>query len=156
MLPDAGGDEAPEGGAPEEDELEDDELLLEELLEELEELLDELEELLDDGAELGVEGGWGTVGLLALGHPLSATTAAPTSASLVSMPMRPLPLPACCVICPTQFIGIHRFTGLESWPEAGLAQLPHKAIGPGFVLQAVVDSAHIDHPAARADPEFYQ
>jgi hypothetical protein len=74
-----------EPGLPEEElELLEEELELELLEEELE-LLDELllEGLLllvDGGVELGVEGGWGVVGLLALGQPLNNRQAQPTPA----------------------------------------------------------------------------
>lgn len=159
LLPGAEGEGAPEGGVLDEDELEEGELLLEDwLLEELDELLEELllEELLDDGAELGVDGGCGMVGLLALGQPLRAPHAAPTRVSLISTPRRFFPLPACRVICPTQCIGVHRLTAFEARPEPGLAQLPDQAVGLGFVFHAVVDPVDIDHPAAGADPEFYQ
>ena len=65
------------------------ELLEEELeLELLEEELELLDELLlgglllvDGGVELGVDGGWGVVGLLALGQPLNNRQAQPTPAS---------------------------------------------------------------------------
>jgi len=70
------------------------ELLEEELeLELLEEELELLDELLlgglllgglllvDGGVELGVDGGWGVVGLLALGQPLNNRQAQPTAAS---------------------------------------------------------------------------
>ena len=52
-----------------------------ELLEEELELLDELLLLVDGGVELGVDGGWGVVGLLALGQPLNNRQAQPTPAS---------------------------------------------------------------------------
>ena len=61
-----------------------DELLAELSEELLEELLDGLPLLLGGGVELGVEGVWGVVGVLALGQPPSTRQALAIAASLIT------------------------------------------------------------------------
>ena len=124
-----------------EDWLLEDELLWEELLElELE--------------ELGGCGIVGVVGLLALGQPVSATQAPTARPSCISRMGVARLLPLCRVIGPNAYLCLHWLHTLEPRPEAGLAQLPHQAVGLRLVFQIVVEPGQVNDPAARRYHEF--
>lgn len=130
----------------------DDELLLE-LLELLEELLDDellLEEDDDGELVLGVEGVWGVVGLLALGHPASNRQAQASPASLMAGRRSGL----FNVVRSDNFLRPDRLTRLEAGPESGFAQFPYQPVGLALRRVVFVHTLKVHHPAFRAYPEF--
>ena len=93
------------------------------------------------GEALGVAGGWGMVGLLALGQPLSnrqaeAATAAPSNRvnSLVY------------VIGPDQFICPRRLARDETGPEMRIAQVPHQPNCRTIGLRVLIQALQVNHP----------
>ena len=128
---------AVDGSRPADDSLPDLGLLAEELLlEEVLELLldDELELLLEDGLELleGVLGGCGTVGLLALGHPVNSRHAA-VSAPGKSRRFTCVTVLLLDFISPGHCFRILRFPHRQSGSELRFAQRAHDAVCCSFV-----------------------
>ncbi len=103
------------------------------------------------GEALGVAGGWGMVGLLALGQPLSNRQAQPDSASETYHGVPVL----VDFIGPDNFLRNNRLASVETRPEPCFAQLPHDAVGPCLVdVLVVVNPFHVHHTAALGNPEF--
>jgi hypothetical protein len=75
------------------------------------------------GVELGVDGVWGVVGVLALGQPPSNRQTAAIPASWVSNRA----VLWFDVICPDQFFGPHRLSCHETGAKFRIAQHPHQA-----------------------------
>ena len=128
-------------------------LLAEELL--LDELLDELllgggGLLLGGGGVLGVAGGCGRGGLLALGQPLSNRQVQTTPPSLRSR---------CWIVlfnvkCLDKFFRLCGLPCLKTWSELGFTQLAHQAVGlavDGFIF---IQALQVNHAPARAHIEF--
>lgn len=139
-----------------EDELLDDELLDEELLED--ELLEEDEELLDDELEeldglLGVAGGCGVVGLLALGQPASNRHRPATEPARARRTHALLWL--------LDFIGPHYhfcilwFSHGQPRPEACSAQRPHYPVSRTRIEFTFIDTSQVGYFTLFIDVELY-
>ena len=127
---------------------------LEDWLLEVELLCEELLELELELEELGGCGIVGVVGLLALGQPVSATQAPTARPSCISRMGVASLLPLCRVIGPNAYLCLHWLQTFESRSEAGLAQLPHQAVGLRLVFQIVVEPGQVNDPAPRRYHEF--
>lgn len=150
----------------------DDELLWEELEELLWDELDELE-LGDDG--VGMLGGCGVVGVLALGQPLRRAAQHSAAAALRSGRMRSSPKhgamaasqsrhmrltvrrkksPVRNVISPAKALRIHRQPVAEARPEKGGAHATDDLVSPGVVSRVVVESLDVHDAATIRHREF--
>ena len=121
----------------------------------LEELLDELLEGLLGGVG-GVEdgvggvGGWGVVGVLALGQPTSSRQTRQIPANCSSKRL----FRWFDVICPNQFVSHHRFSCLKPGSKFRAAQQPHQANGRGVHILVGIQPDQVYHPAAAVHSEF--
>jgi hypothetical protein len=101
-----------------------------------------LELLVGGGVLLGVGGVCGCVGLLALGQP---------DRSRQRQVKPPMLLRRCNaallkVKCFDNLFCLYWLSRLETWPEGGLAQLPHQARGLSVLLLIVIHALQILHP----------
>ena len=80
------------------------------------------------GVELGIEGGCGVVGLLALGQPVSSRQSVAVAAKKASL-SPPVAISTVGllgkIIGMDDFLGVHGLEVLKSWSKAGRAQFTH-------------------------------
>ncbi len=94
------------------------------------------------GEALGVAGGWGMVGLLALGQPLSNRQAEAATAAAPSNRVNSLVY----VIGPDQFICPRRLARDETGPEMRIAQVPHQPNCRTIGLRVLIQALQVNHP----------
>jgi len=132
--------------------LELDELDEEELLDELDELLEEDDDALEGGD--GMVGGWGVVGVLALGQPVRIATQAPPAIKFRSSCNVRSCSPLGNVIGPAKSFRLYRQTVTDARTKRSLAQATHDVVGHGVVLRIFIEAGEIDDPTPLRDPEF--